>query len=112
MIDEKQTIETFNEDYAKYFQEIKRDEGKPKVSLVPMECIYDIAKIREYGISKYGDSESWRNVEPERYIDALGRHVLAFLNDPYGVDSESGLPHLWHAMCNGAFLCEMLKDEL
>lgn len=27
------------------------------------------------------------------------------------LDAESGLPHLWHAACNLAFLCEMLKGE-
>jgi hypothetical protein len=34
---------------------------------------------------------------------------LAYLDDPAGVDEESGLPHLWHLACNIAFLCEMEK---
>lgn len=68
-----------------------------------------IAKIREYGNKKYSDSESWRKVEIERYRDAAYRHWLAYLDDPHGVDDESGLPHLWHLACNVAFLCEMEK---
>ena len=92
-------------------QSAKSDAGKPKLTLVPQQIIYDIAKVREYGNKKYGDPENWRTVEPERYRDAAFRHLLAYLDDPYGVDSESGLPHLWHLACNVAFLCEMEKGK-
>lgn len=88
-------------------QEAKADSGKPRVTLVPRKMIYDIARIREYGNRKYGDPENWRTVDPERYRDAMMRHMLAYLDDPHGVDEESGLPHLWHLACNVAFLCEM-----
>lgn len=94
-----------------YTQEAKADAGKPRVSLVPMQIVSDIARIREYGCDKYHDPENWKRVEKERYIDALGRHALAFLNNPMGVDEESGLPHLWHLECNAAFLSEMMKGE-
>nr|DAU66738.1 MAG TPA: hypothetical protein [Caudoviricetes sp.] len=90
-------------------QEIKADAGKAQVSLVPMQIVRDIAAVREYGINKYGDSESWKEVECQRYIDALGRHCLDFLNNPFGLDEESGLPHLWHIECNAAFLSELMK---
>ena len=43
-------------------------------------------------------------------VDALLRHTLAYLDDPSGVDEESGIPHLKHMACNIAFLCEMEKD--
>ena len=76
-----------------------------------MQIVSDIARIREYGCDKYHDPENWKRVEKERYIDALGRHALAFLNNPMGVDEESGLPHLWHLECNAAFLSEMMKGE-
>ena len=92
-------------------QKAKADNGKPRLSLVPRRIIWDIAAIREYGNKKYGDPENWRKVEPERYRDAAFRHFLAYLDDPYGVDEESGLPHLWHLCCNLAFLCD-LEDEL
>ena len=90
-------------------QKAKGDKGKPKLSLVPRRIIFDIARIREYGNNKYpeGGVDNWKKVEPERYRDAAFRHFLAYLDDPYGVDEESGLPHLWHLACNIAFLCEM-----
>lgn len=85
----------------------KADEGKPRLSLVPRKIIWAIAAIREYGNKKYGDPENWRKVEPERYRDAAYRHFMRYLDDPTGVDEESGLPHLWHLACNVAFLCEL-----
>ena len=85
----------------------KDDSGKRKLSLVPRKIIWDIAAIREYGNAKYGDPNNWRKVELERYRDAAFRHFLKYLDDPDGIDNESGFPHLWHLACNIAFLCEM-----
>lgn len=90
-------------------QEIKADAGKPMLTLVPREILYDVARVREYGNKKYKDPDSWREVETERYRDAAFRHFLAYLDDPKGKDEESGLPHLWHLACNIAFLCEKEK---
>ena len=92
-------------------QEIKADAGKLRISLVPTGIIRAIARVREYGVSKYGARESWREVERERYVDALLRHTLDWLDDPEGTDMESGLPHLWHMACNMAFLCEEEKNN-
>lgn len=92
-------------------QTIKADAGKLRPSLVPSQIIRDIAEVREYGIHKYGDSKSWQHVERERYIDALYRHLLAFVDDPTSVDEESGIEHYKHMACNMAFLCWMLGRE-
>lgn len=93
-------------------QDIKADAGKPQLTLVPRQIIFDIARIREYGLKKYGEKESWKRVEIERYRDATFRHFMAYLDDPHGVDEESGLPHLSHLACNIAFLCELEKGTV
>ena len=93
-------------------QTIKADLGKPRITLVPLEIIKDIARVREYGLAKYGDSESWKSVEVERYRDALFRHLISYIENPTGIDDESGMPHLWHVACNVAFLCELEKENL
>lgn len=85
----------------------KHDEGKIDLTLVPRQIIWKIGMVRRYGTEKYGDPENWRKVSEQRYRAAMMRHMLAYLDDPYGVDEESGLPHLWHIACNVAFLCEM-----
>ena len=90
-------------------QTAKADKGKLRLSLVPTSLIRAVARIREYGCRKYstGGTDNWRLVDKQRYRDAMFRHMLAYLDDPHGVDEESGLPHLWHCACNIAFLCEL-----
>lgn len=93
-------------------QKIKSDAGKPQLSLVPLKILVAIARIREYGLKKYLTRDGWKRVEEQRYIDALFRHLVAFVENPYGLDEESGLPHLWHLDCNAAFLTELTFDRL
>jgi hypothetical protein len=90
-----------------YVQSAKKDAGKLQLTLVPRQIIRDIAEVRMYGNSKYDDPDSWKTVAVERYRDAAFRHFLAYLDNPDGLDAESGLPHLAHLACNIAFLCEM-----
>lgn len=90
-----------------YDQTIKNDRGKLRLTLVPTEAIKAIARARGYGVNKYGDTETWKDVEVERYRDALFRHMLAYLENPHGKDAESGLRHLDHLICNAAFLCAL-----
>ena len=87
-------------------QDVKADAGKIRPTLVPVSLIKAVAEVREYVCKKYNDPENWRMVEPQRYKDALYRHLLAYLGgEEY--DQESGLHHLWHMACNVAFLIEM-----
>lgn len=92
-------------------QEAKADKGKLRISLCPTQIIKDIAEVKMYGETKYGSSESWKTVEVVRYIDAILRHTLEFMKDPYSIDEESGLPHRKHMACNMAFICEMMEDK-
>lgn len=92
-------------------QDAKADAGKLQLTLVPRQIIKEIARVRMYGTAKYGSPNNWIKVSADRYRDALLRHIMSYLDDPYGVDEESGLPHLSHVACNIAFLCELeLKD--
>lgn len=84
----------------------KADAGKPRPTLVPPSLIWAVAAIRGYGAKKYKADDNWKQVEPQRYRDALYRHWLAYLEGEVD-DSESGLPHLWHIATNVAFLIEM-----
>lgn len=88
----------------------KSDAGKPHPSYVPVEIIEAVMRVREYGTQKYRDPDNWKAVEPERYHEALFRHILRAWADPYAVDPESGLLHLEHAATNIAFLLA-LKPE-
>lgn len=93
-------------------KEAKLDAGKLEIDLVPMQIVKDIAEIRMYGNKKYGDPNNWKTVEMRRYVNALLRHMTAFVEDNDSVDDESGLPHYKHMACNIAFICEMMKRRM
>ena len=90
-------------------QTAKADAGKLQISLVPTQIIRDIAEVRMYGNAKYGSPDNWKTVDLARYIDALLRHTLAFMDDIDSVDAESGIAHYKHMACNMAFICEMMR---
>ena len=92
-------------------QEAKADSGKPRPSLVPPALIDGVMRIREFGTARYGDPNNWRKVDADRYHDALLRHILAMWEDWGAVDPGSGMPHLWHAACNIAFLMQYMEEE-
>lgn len=83
----------------------KDDDGKLQLSKVPPDVIDAIAKVREYGSMKYKGADDWRAISPDRWHEALLRHVLAMWEDPWSIDMESGLPCIWHVATNAAFLC-------
>ena len=88
----------------------KADYGKEPISLVPTRIIWEIAKVRDYGVNvKYPETgrDGWREIDIERIRDAMLRHCLRYIEDPHGVDEERGLSHLAHLATNIAFLCEM-----
>lgn len=89
----------------------KHDSDKLDLTLVPRQIIWDIAEIRRYGIRKYKDPDNWKKVELPRYRAAAFRHFMDYLDNPHGVDEESGIEHYKHLACNLAFICEMEKDE-
>ena len=82
---------------------VKFDAGKRRVDLVPTEAINALAEILTAGAAKYG-RDNWRKgMDWSRVYGAAQRHLLAFWGGD-DIDDESGMPHLWHALTNIAFL--------
>lgn len=92
-------------------QQAKADSGKPILSYVPKQIIYEIEKVRSFGVKKYKNPDNWKKVEIERYHQALLRHTMAIWNDINARDKESGLLHLSHIATNIAFILELMKDK-
>lgn len=94
-------------------QKAKADAGKPRLTLVPSQIIWDVAEVREYGVKKYpnGGPDNWKQVELQRYRDAAYRHFLKYIEDPDSVDEESGIPHYKHWVCNAAFICALEAER-
>lgn len=91
----------------------KSDDGKPKLSLVPIKIIFAIEMIRAYGNAKYPDGgvDNWKTVESDRHYEASLRHTAKAWNDPFAIDPESGLPHYFHKLCDDAFFVEQNWDR-
>jgi len=83
---------------------LKYDAGKLRYSLIPPSATKAIAEVLTFGAKKYAPN-SWQTVEnaEERYLDALIRHLEAYRSGE-SHDTESGLHHLSHLLCNAAFL--------
>ena len=91
----------------------KYDQGKLRYDLVPVEAHEGLAEVFTYGSIKYGDN-NWQQVESERYVAALFRHLNAWRKGEKH-DEESGYHHLKHALTNVAILlykdtCMVNKD--
>lgn len=73
------------------------------MELIPTSAYVGVGKVLTHGAEKYG-ANTWQDVEYERYIGALIRHLIAFIEDPLGVDNDSGLLHSEHLLTNAVFL--------
>jgi hypothetical protein len=80
----------------------KHDGGKLRYDLIEPVMIEELCKVITYGANKYEDN-GWKQVESERYVAALFRHLLAWRKGETH-DDESGMKHLSHALTNIAFL--------
>lgn len=94
-------------------QQAKADAGKPRLTLVPMQILFDIAEVREYGCRKYaeGGKDNWKDVETDRHFEAMLRHIFKACGDYGKIDPESGLKHLSHAACDLAFVLAQLAEQ-
>lgn len=83
---------------------LKDDQDKVKMELVPLSTVENIGRILTFGAKKYGENK-WQGLDNywNRYKGALLRH-LAAIDKGELIDSESGLPHIDHVLCNAMFL--------
>ena len=89
------------------FYKGKWDKGKIRYELVPLSAIEALGKVLTFGATRYGD-ETWRLLPKakDRYYAATLRHLFAHRNGEC-LDQDSGIPHLFHALTNIAFLIEL-----
>lgn len=86
---------------------IKYDKGKLRWSLLPMEELEEVVKVLDYGATKYAPN-NWKKIDTERYMDALMRHMAAYLQGETE-DPETKLHHMAHIACNALFI--IYKDN-
>jgi len=84
----------------------KFDQGKLQYGLIPPTALKETVKVLTAGAIKY-DKYNWQKVPDaqDRYFDALQRHLWDWKSGQQ-LDSETGINHLAHAVCNLLFLLE------
>lgn len=89
---------------------IKHDSGKPQLSYISRELLEAMAQVRAFGAKKYARDNWKQGFKYNRTIDALLRHIFAFLSGEDN-DPESGLNHIYHAACNIEHLIYDIKHH-
>lgn len=77
---------------------VKHDQGKPDLSMVSLELVEAVAKVRMFGAKKYSRDNWKRGFKVTRSVSAALRHIFMFLAGET-TDSESNESHLAHAVC-------------
>lgn len=85
---------------------IKFDGDKLRPDLIPASATRALAEVLTFGARKYKPNNWKECTDLTRYQAALERHLLAY-KEGETHDKQSGMPHLWHAMTNIAFLTEL-----
>lgn len=101
----KKSLKDIVEESPKMGGGMRFNSGKAELSQVPTSLKYAVAKCLMYGSQKYARANWRKGMSWMTVSDCLDRHMSSWL-DGEVVDEESGLPHLYHAACNIAFLIE------
>lgn len=81
----------------------RNNKGKPKYSLIALDCLEPCARVLEFGAKKYS-RDNWKKGMPiTEIIDSLLRHLGALQRGEL-IDPESGEGHIGHIQCNALFL--------
>lgn len=75
------------------------DTGKSALDQIPPEALLALGDVYAYGEKKYNRNNWRKGNEWYKFYGSALRHLLRWQNGE-DIDSESGLPHLAHAMWN------------
>ena len=93
----------------------KPSDDKPRISLLPPEVVWRMARVMEHGAYKHGEADYANLPGSDEHVNKALRHIFRHLRGRH-IDPETGEHHLVHAACDlviAAFLelrngrCEM-----
>ena len=98
-------------DTEKSYFEMKNDNGKSRMDLLPFDALKGVSDVLTFGANKYTPN-GWKDVPDAgpRYEAALLRHFAAIKTGEHN-DPETGPPHIYHVACNALFLASLTGQE-
>lgn len=91
--------------------DLKDIDGKYDPSYLFRSAKIAVHHVREYGSKKYLNRDTWIKTNKEEYLKAAERHLDA-LKEGEEFAKDSGLPHIWHALCDIMFFIEREKMDM
>lgn len=117
---------------------LRYNSGKPQWSLVEFKSLEPLVRVLEYGAHKYSlfstengqtikgseisieeskkytlissGRDNWKlGLDKTEILESLSRHLFALM-DGEKVDSESGISHIGHILCNALFYSHYDKE--
>lgn len=89
---------------------LRYNTGKVKWSLVHYKSLEPMVKVLEYGAKKYAPFNWMKGLNRKEILESMQRHLAALI-DGEEIDSESGISHMGHVMCNGMFYNYFTDNE-
>lgn len=90
---------------------MKEVDGKYDPTYMFRSAKIAVHHVREYGAKKYLNRDTWVKTDRAEYLKAAERHLDA-LKEGEEFAEDSGLPHIWHALCDIMFVIESEKIEM
>ena len=88
----------------------RKNQGKPRWSLVPQSALIPMVRVLEFGANKYAPYNWTKGLSIVETCESLKRHLDAFMEGE-DVDPESLISHIGHIQCNALFLAWMLENR-
>lgn len=88
----------------------KDDTGKPDMTDIPLEAMWQMGQAFTYGQKKYSKNNYRNGMAISRQLAAAVRHIFQHLNGE-STDPESGVTHLGHAMASLAMAVYNLANN-
>jgi hypothetical protein len=102
MIKKTSTYNPIKIDFQVEKKALRYNDLKPKWSLVHFKSLLPMVSVLEYGCEKYARDDWKRGLDKKEILESMMRHLIDLMDaDKY--DSESGLHHIGHIMCNAMF---------
>jgi len=85
------------------------DASKPPLSLIDPTFILGLGAVLGFGARKYAAGNWLKGMKWSEVLNGIKRH-LAAIETGEMIDSDSGLPHVYHASCGIMFLARFTTD--